>query len=110
MEILKTPCDTRVYLNLMICPAEPDNSCDQSITFDFQIQGSSYRGRAFIFAGGQRLLLDQAATERIVTALYSGEQVTISMGMYRNIDFPPFSETSEHLDSRRFCERAPQQT
>lgn len=90
MDIVTDHCDTRVYLNLMICPVEPDNPESQTINFDYWVEGVSFTGRAFVLKGGQRLLLDNDASEIILTALRSGNAISISLNMYQDVLFDPF--------------------
>ncbi len=84
MEIVRDHCDTRVYLNLMVCPVEPDDPESQTISFEYYVGSAKYTGLAYVLKGGQRLLLDDHTSAVMLKALDSGQEFTISVGMYHS--------------------------
>jgi len=84
MEVIRDQCDKRVYLNLMICPVEADDPENQTISFDYCVGSAKYSGLAYVLKGGQRLLLDDHTSTMMLKALESGQELTISIGMYLN--------------------------
>jgi len=82
MEIVQDKCDIRVYLNLMVCPVEPDDPENQTISFEYFVGSAKYRGTAHVLKGGQRLLLDDQTSTVMIHALKSNQCLTLTIGMY----------------------------
>nr|NGX57817.1 hypothetical protein [Chlamydiota bacterium] len=85
IEIIRDQCGVRMYLNLMICPIQPDDPCDQLFTFTYCVGTAKYQGTAYVLEGGQRLWLENHTAIEMMNALYSGSSIQISMGMYQEV-------------------------
>lgn len=92
VEVVRSPSGLRVYLNLKFCPVCPDNLENQTISVSYQIDEEYFSSNAYIFEGGQRLLLSEEAQNRIITALLLGVTVHIDVASYStdivSLNFP----------------------
>ena len=82
MEIVKDNYVTRVYLNLLICPVEPDDPESQMISFTYYVGSAKYTGTAYVLKGGQRLLLDDQASNKLISFFGNNKEIRVVLGMY----------------------------
>jgi len=84
IELIGVGCDRQLYLSvlcLQLSPSSSDNTVDVVIT----IEDQSYIVSAALLEGRQRILLPDEARDLIVYALLNNQEVTVSVGRYRQI-------------------------
>lgn len=85
LDIIKDPCGCRMYVSTL-CHVFGDVACSRNeVAVEIEIGGDSRLYTAYLFQGGQRLLLGDEAQEAIITALWEGNCVAIRMGIHKAV-------------------------
>jgi len=84
LEIIHSSCYERLYLNIHGFPL----ACGDIQTVEAITRGQTLTIQAYLFEGGQRLLLEETGAQAIIQALYEGQTVTIRVGNYSK-EFEP---------------------
>lgn len=74
--------EPRMYLNLLLCPVESDEECDQSILVHYRFNETEYEARGYILKGGQKIFMPSNATQEIIRALCSDFCVDLGVADY----------------------------
>lgn len=85
MDIIRDPCGCRLYLNThcyVFCEARCPSGLE-TVCVKCESLGCSRTFEAWVFQGGQRLLLGDDAFDIITTALWEGDCPTLSIGMHK---------------------------
>lgn len=71
-----------MYVNVYSFEIQPEAPNLNSVEVDVAIEDERQKFKAFIYQGGQRLLLPTEARDLIINALFNKESVVISVGKY----------------------------
>lgn len=81
LEILESDEGLRMFMNLHVCPVNPDS--DGLIELTCKIGERTQICNTSVLEGGQRLLLDEVLASDIITALNDGQNVILEVDLYR---------------------------
>lgn len=79
--------DQRFYINLFGCPLLYDPECKET-QVNITIGDTTFVNEGVIFAGGQRILLDQEHYETIIAALLEDQPIFIQLEDYQAMISP----------------------
>ena len=83
VEIIGTSENLRMYLNVYAYPLLPISPDSQEVIVTITIDGNDCSCNAYLFEGGQRLLVPPEFSEQIIEGLLDEQCVIISIGPYK---------------------------
>lgn len=88
LELLQGSSGTHLYANVFSLPLPYGPSEFSTVKVNFAIEDCKFSAFCDVLQGGQRLLFPDDAASTIITALYSGQIVYLSVGRYAEVIVP----------------------
>lgn len=82
-EIIGNRSKFRIFLNVFSLPILPDNPCEDTVSVKVSTENEQNFIQAYLYKGGQRLLIPSPYAEWIIENLQQKKDLTIEVGRYR---------------------------
>jgi hypothetical protein len=84
LELTRGESGVRMYINVFSLEIKPEHSMQSTALVEVTYQNQKQTFHAFLYQGGQRLLLPNQARDLIIESLSQNEPVCIAVGRYRS--------------------------